>query len=1050
MAGMWIKRSSWSSIKNMWIRTTVGWSPVRSGYIKRSTGWSRFWFKANLPNETTKPRFNTTNTGSGTIYDGPTATSPQYLNADLFGKDGTYSNYTAITGRKISYGDTATADINSRTTLVNDDRFTSAGGITTSNRLSVDEKYLFYEMTVENGTDPLNQINSISNGIKMIKSYPAMIDCGWTESEEVGTQLGFDYSIENYYYNRIEPSSSYIRWWRSNSTNPGGTLIQQETITATTTGTPSSTSRTGTSYYTPTSSDIGYYIVAEIIAVSSYTRHEGYTDNFSLASFPTDGVIGSALTFSNIAVKDYYGKNGLDNRGRWPTGTLNQYTGQLSGYDSNTVLRIRYRVYNYDTGRYYRPSTGAIQANTTAGAAAAWDSWTSDGSGNGYISDVSVSGGVATFYDYFDLSSDFFNGGGSGPTWWLEVELSAVRNGPRVYYINPYETFYISKRIDPTVSVSPSTVATNSNVTISGTFAGFPATPSTNAYPRQYIVYYGDGNYSDYLPSGEWANGTLNPTYSLTKSYSSTGTYTVTVRAVPHGEDATTTVTVANLKTAPTITSVSSGIEGAPVTAFYNGGSGPFYQMYWTTSSSLSPTVQYTPDASGSSSSQLTDTTGPSNASSTYYMYIRSVQTAGETSVGPSTLASAWSSGYPFTVTSSAVSQISAPTARATNTFSTSTVKYLDSITWSAGTYNNAASVTSVLLYSTNTSNLVSPSGNTLSSFRTANPYTLTTTDPAGTPYVFSVRDTVVGTNGTTYYFFGNQITSANADGVAFSYGTATSAAGGWTALVSGTSQSGATYALSSGTGTVNSSTGAVTVTGLASNTTTSVIVTKSVSGYNNINATATGTSATVVTYTLSYSANGGSSTPSSQTGASGATITLAANAGTRSGFSFGGWNIGGTTYAGSGSYTFGSANATATAIWTAVFVTPTWNGTLPGWTSGSNFQRITTAPANYKWGWTNGTFSFSGSIGTSKGWNWEVRQTASSSGTHQSGSPSYWTHTTSNDTYASVQGTFRPYLISSARGDVTYSTASRFGRVQPYIFGTDGNEYQGPFTGFI
>jgi hypothetical protein len=122
----------------------------------------------------------------------------------------------------------------------------------------------------------------------------------------------------------------------------------------------------------------------------------------------------------------------------------------------------------------------------------------------------------------------------------------------------------------------------------------------------------------------------------------------------------------------------------------------------------------------------------------------------------------------------------------------------------------------------------------------------------------------------------------------------------------------------------------------------------------------------------------------------------------------------------------------------------------LPGWTSGSNFQRITTAPANYKWGWTNGTFSFSGSIGTAKGWNWEVRQTASSSGTHQSGSPSYWTHTTSNDTYASVQGTFRPYLISSARGDVTYSTAPRFGRVQPYIFGTDGNEYQGPFTGFI
>jgi hypothetical protein len=357
------------------------------------------------------------------------------------------------------------------------------------------------------------------------------------------------------------------------------------------------------------------------------------------------------------------------------------------------------------------------------------------------------------------------------------------------------------------------------------------------------------------------------------------------------------------------------------------------------------------------------------------------------------------------------------------------------------------------LLYSTSTSNLVSPAGNTLSSFRSTSPYAIQTSDPAGTPYVFAVRDTVVGTNGTTYYFYSNQITSANADAVAFSYGTATSASGGWTASVNSGTQSGATYSYVSataGSGTVNSSTGAITASGLTSAQSSTITVNKAVSGYNTASTTATGTASTVVTYTLTYSANGGSSTPSSQTGASGATITLAANAGTRSGFSFGGWNIGGTTYSGSSSYTFSAANATATAIWTAVFVTPTWNGTLPGWTSGSNFQRITTAPANYKWGWTNGTFSFSGSIGTSKGWNWEVRQTASSSGTHQSGSPSYWTHTTSNDTYTSVQGTFRPYLISSARGDVTYSTSSRFGRVQPYIFGTDGNEYQGPFTGFI
>jgi hypothetical protein len=1044
------KTGGWTEIKSIFVKKTTGWAEVKNVFLKKTSGWVKVFTKVSLPDTTTAPSIRTTNTsGVGDQYDGPVATSPQFLNADLFGKDGVYTNYTSIFGRKFTRGSTSSAT--SRTTIVNSDRFTSAGGVTTAMRTACDEQYLFYELTVQNGS-AANEIYPISPAIKMIKSYPATISFGWNEGESVGTQLAFNYSLENYYYNSIEPGSSYIRWWRSSNTNPGGTLIKQETITDTTTGTPSSTSRTGTSYYTPTSSDIGYYIVAEIIAVSSYTRHEGYTDNYSLGSFPTDGVIGSALTFSNVAVKDYYDQEGLDNRDRWPTGTLNQYTGQLSGYDSNTTIRIRYRVYNYDTGLYWKPSTG-----TQTTASAAWDSWNSDGSGNGYISNVTVNGTVATFSDYFDLSSTPFNGGGSGPTWWLEVELSALRGGPRVYYNNSDlipEIHYISKRIDPTVSVSPSTVGTNANVTISGTFAGFPATPSTNAYPRQYIIYYGDGNNSGYLPAGEWANGTLNPTYSNTWSYSSTGTYTVTVRAVPHGEDATATVTVANLKTAPTITSVSSGLEGAPVTAFYNGGSGPFYQMYWTTASSLSPTVQYTPDASGSSSSQLTDNTGPTSASSTYYMYIRSVQTAGETSVGPSTLASAWSSGYPFTVTSSAVSQISAPTARATNTFSTSIVKYLDSITWSAGTYNNASTITSVLLYSTSSSNLVAgQTGNTLSSFRTANPYTIVPSDPAGTPYIFAVRDTVVGTNGTTYYFFGNQITSANADAVAFSYGLATSSAGGWSASINSGAQTGATYSYVSataGSGTVNSSTGAVTASGLTSGQSSTITVNKAVSGYNTASTTASGTALTVTTYTLSYSANGGSTTPTSQTGAQGDSITLAANAGTRSGFSFGGWNIGGTTYSGGGSYTFGSANATATAIWTAVFVTPTWNGTMPGWTAGSNFQRITSGTANYKWSWTNGTFSFSGSIGSSRGWNFNgPNSTQLSAGTAR-GTSLYKTYTTTNDTYTTVQGVSRPYLVSSLRGDVTYNANPRYGSIQPYQFGTDGNEYTGPWTAGI
>jgi uncharacterized repeat protein (TIGR02543 family) len=634
------KSAGWTEMKSIFIKKTTGWAEIRKVFLKKASGWVLVFQKLSLPDTTTSPSIRKTNTsGTGGTYDGPVATSPQYLNENLYGKDGVYTNYTSIFGRKFTSGSTA-EELN-RSTVVTGDLFTSGGGVTNTMRSNLDGKYLFYELTVQNGSSS-NEIYPISSAIKMIKSAPTIVDFQWTQAEEVGTQLALNYVYENYYYNSIDPDLSYIKWWRNTTDSPGGTLIKSETITATTTGTPSSTSRSGTSYYTPTSSDIGFYIVAETTAVNSYTTHYGYT-NYSVASFPTV-LINGPLTFSNIQVKDYYDNKGLDNRDRWPTGTLNKYTGQLSGYDSNTILRIRYRIYNYDTGLYWKPSTG-----TQTTSSAAWDSYYSDGSGDGYISSVSVSNGVATFYDYFNLDQSVFNGGGSGPTWWLEIELSASRGIGRTYYINPYETYYISKRIDPTISRSPSgTVAPNTDVTFSGTFAGYPATPSTNAYPRQYRIVYGDGTNSGWLPIGEYAYGSLNPTYSITKQYSAAGTYTAEIQAIPHGSFASTSVTVASLKTPPTIDSIVPSNTGGNVSVYFSGGSGPYYQIYWY-GTNTAPTYSVTPDGSGSSS-PVSDSTGPTSTA-TQYMYIRSVATAGETSVGPSTLASAWSAGVPFNMT---------------------------------------------------------------------------------------------------------------------------------------------------------------------------------------------------------------------------------------------------------------------------------------------------------------------------------------------------------------------------------------------------------------
>jgi uncharacterized repeat protein (TIGR02543 family) len=90
----------------------------------------------------------------------------------------------------------------------------------------------------------------------------------------------------------------------------------------------------------------------------------------------------------------------------------------------------------------------------------------------------------------------------------------------------------------------------------------------------------------------------------------------------------------------------------------------------------------------------------------------------------------------------------------------------------------------------------------------------------------------------------------------------------------------------------------------------------------SNVTATAIWTSNT--TYTITYDGNNADSgsAPSNQTG--NGSVTLAANTGSlvKSGYTFGGWTIGGTSYSAGGSYTLAS-NVTAVAIWNAVVVTP-------------------------------------------------------------------------------------------------------------------------------
>jgi len=119
-------------------------------------------------------------------------------------------------------------------------------------------------------------------------------------------------------------------------------------------------------------------------------------------------------------------------------------------------------------------------------------------------------------------------------------------------------------------------------------------------------------------------------------------------------------------------------------------------------------------------------------------------------------------------------------------------------------------------------------------------------------------------------------------------YGAATRVSGGWSATIStAPNPTGGTYSVVSqtaGSASVNSSTGALSASGLGNGASSTVTVRYSLSGYNSVNITASGTSSTVQ-YTVTWNANGGSVSPTSNTVNAGSSVT--APTPTRSGFTF-------------------------------------------------------------------------------------------------------------------------------------------------------------------
>ena len=337
-----------------------------------------------------------------------------------------------------------------------------------------------------------------------------------------------------------------------------------------------------------------------------------------------------------------------------------------------------------------------------------------DGSSSGYSRITATRTVGAEYRVYFGTTAAFATsftefGTASHPVWLAQSTLTS----------GSADDGYISIVANQGSSAqAPTSVAASS---ITGTTATVSWSAITNANAGMSAI-----QSYDYSINGgsSWTSTSSSTSANLTGLTGNTS-YTVLVRAnnyyftgVNYGT--VTFSTLSNL-TAPTITSVTSGVAGGPVSVFFTGGSGPHYQMWWQSGSSTPPS-SVPPDAFGSSS-PLTDSTGPSSAG-TYYAFVRSVAVNDGSTVPvggtvPSTTFSEWSTGFAFTVTAAP------PTI--TNVTASSITTATATISWSStnqATYSIAGLPGSPLTGTTATSRAVtglSPSTNYTATVTVAN-----------------------------------------------------------------------------------------------------------------------------------------------------------------------------------------------------------------------------------------------------------------------------------------------------------------------------------------
>jgi len=283
---------------------------------------------------------------------------------------------------------------------------------------------------------------------------------------------------------------------------------------------------------------------------------------------------------------------------------------------------------------------GYSGSNTTGSYTYAWQ-YSSDGINNwsnetGTGATGSGSGNTVRRTYVTDLTDDK-----------LYIRFKVFYNGANKYS----NVVYITKRTPalnlssyPSDPVLSGTQAVGSTLSLSSHWIT-TNTITNDQLPDSYDIYWTDNTGTTH--NTWYQGGTANNTY-LIPSGALGGAVSVYMTATNSGgtsasTTARTTGTIVDASlTAPTISSVVK--SGSNYLVYFSGGSGPYYQVWWNSSTGVGAGY----DANGTSS-PITVTNLTASSGTTYYFFVRSVSSLGNTGTGPSSTISSWSSYYTYT-----------------------------------------------------------------------------------------------------------------------------------------------------------------------------------------------------------------------------------------------------------------------------------------------------------------------------------------------------------------------------------------------------------------